>query len=228
LIKKELLKKVSRLCLQNASQLLKDADLLFAFKSYGSALALVTIGNEEFGKAVIYKMFAEGFIDDQSLPINFHECLKKGNFQELASQSCWMGLALASCLEEFGESIYSIFANAENINLELTGKPSSNETKNIIALIDNLGKHIIKFQNYYQNKNDGLHVFLDYVDEKANSPLEIDKSEVNKIITKSRERFSFVEPFFEINLSKTQKQKFTEILNKAYVKYHFLNNVNNY
>lgn len=116
--KQELLTQASDSCLENATKLIKDADLLFAFKSYGSALALVTIGNEEVGKAVIYKLLSYGFITEESLPNNFRQYLDEENYQALASQSCWMGLALASCAQEFGELAYSFLGKTKNIDFE--------------------------------------------------------------------------------------------------------------
>ncbi|MGD2066361.1 MAG: AbiV family abortive infection protein, partial [Candidatus Bathyarchaeota archaeon] len=138
--KQELLKEASDLCLENAKKLIKDADLLFAFKSYGSALALVTIGNEEVGKAVIYKLLSHNLITEESLPNNFHQYLQEDNFQALASQSCWMGLALASCAQEFGELLYSFLGKTKNIDFEHNEIPlSSTETAQAMKLIENLG-----------------------------------------------------------------------------------------
>jgi len=222
LIKQELLRETSDLCLENARKLIRDADLLFAFKSYGSALALVAIGNEEFGKAVIYKLLSQDLITEASIPNNFHQYLKEGNYQALASQSCWMGLALASCIQEFWELIYSLLGKTKGIDFENTENPlSSTETIQVMKLIENLGNHIIDCQRYYKNVKKGLYVTLNYVDEKACSPLDIDDSEVQKIISTSRERLSFIEPFFIINLTETQKRMMIEFFKKAYDKYHF-------
>ncbi len=220
--KQELLKEASDLCLENARKLIKDADLLFAFKSYGSALALVTIGNEEVGKAVIYKLLSHDLITEESLPDNFHQYLQEENYQVLASQSCWMGLALVSCAQEFGELLYSFLGKTKNIDFEHNEIPlSSTETAQAMKLVENLGNHIVECQRYYKNVKKGLYVILDYRDEKVCSPLEIDESKVQKIISSSRERLGFVEPFFAVNLTEIQKRLVMKFFNKAYGKYHF-------
>jgi AbiV family abortive infection protein len=222
LVKQKLLKEASDLCLENARKLLRDADLLFAFKSYGSALALVTIGNEEFGKAVIYKLLSQDFITEKSIPKNFHQYLKEENYQALASQSCWMGLALASCAHEFGDMIYSLIGKMKNINFEHNENPlSSTEETQVMELIKNLGDHLVDCQRYYKNIKKGLYVTLDYVDENALSPLEVSESEVQKIVSESRERLTFVEPFFNITVTEKQKRIVIEFFKKAYDIYHF-------
>ena len=220
--KQELLKEASDLCLENSRKLIKDSELLFAFKSYGSALALVTIGNEEFGKAIIYKMLSHDLITEESIPNNFHQHLEKENYQELASQSCWMGLALASCAQEFGELLYSFLGKTKNIDLEHNKNPlSSTETTQVLKLVENLGKHIVECQRYYKNVKKGLYVALNPVDGKVVSPLDMDESEVHKIISSSRERLSFVETFFAVNLTEIQKRLVIKFFKKAYHKYHF-------
>jgi len=44
---------------------------------------------------------------------------------------------------------------------------------------------------------------------------------VHKIISSSRERLSFVEPFFAVNLTEMQKRLVMKFFRKAYGKYHF-------
>ena len=220
--KQELLEEASDLCLENAKKLIKDAELLFAFKSYGSALALVTIGNEEVGKAVIYKLLSQGLITEKSIPGNFNQHMREGDYQALASQACWMGLALASCAQEFGELLYTFLGKTKNIDFEHNKIPlSSIETTRALKLIENLGNHIVECQRYYKNVKKGFHVTLDYGNEKVCSPLEIAEPEVHKIISSSRERLSFVEPFFAVNLTEMQKRLVMKFFRKAYGKYHF-------
>lgn len=220
--KQELLNEATDLCLENARKLIKDAELLFAFKSYGSALALVTIGNEEFGKAVIYKMLSNDLITKESLPNNYHQYLEEENYQSLAFQSCWMGLALASCAQEFGELLYSFLGKTKNVDLEHNKNPlSSTETTQALKLIENLGKHIVECHRYYKNVKKGLYVTLNPADGKVLSPLDIDESEVHRIISSSRERLSFVETFFTINPTEAQRRMVMAFFKKAYSKYHF-------
>ena len=45
---------ISRLCLTNAKQYIKDAKILYSMKSYGHALALTVLSDIEVGKSVIY------------------------------------------------------------------------------------------------------------------------------------------------------------------------------
>ena len=220
--KNEVLEEASDLCLENAKKLIKDADLLFAFKSYGSALALVTIGNEEFGKAVIYKLLSQDLITEESIPSNFQQYLQEENYQVLASQSCWMGLALASCAQEFGELLYSFLGKTKNFDFKHNEIPlSSTETTQARKLIENLGNHIMECQRHYKDVKKGLYVTLNYVDKKTLSPLDIAESEVQKIISTSRERLGFVETFFTINLTEAQKRLVITFFKTAYGKYHF-------
>jgi hypothetical protein len=51
----------SRECISNARSLLGSAKLLGAAGTYGPACALLTIAMEELGKAVAFKLCAEGY-----------------------------------------------------------------------------------------------------------------------------------------------------------------------
>jgi hypothetical protein len=44
---------------------------------------------------------------------------------------------------------------------------------------------------------------------------------VKQIISESRERLAFVEPFFNINVTEKQKRIVIEFFKKAYGRYHF-------
>lgn len=90
-----------------------------------------------------------------------------------------------------------------------------------MKLVENLGKHIVECQRHYKNVKKGLYVVLDYADEEVLSPLDVAESEVKKIISSSRERLGFVEPFFAVNLTEIQKQLVMTFFKTAYGKYHF-------
>ena len=131
-------------------------------------------------------------------------------------------MAFASCVQEFGGLLYSLFGKTKDIDFEHDESPlSSTETAQVMKLIENLGKHIVACQRYYKNVKKGLYVTLDYVDEKMSSPLDIAESEVQEIISSSRDRLGFVEPFFAVNFTEIQKRMVMEFFKKAYGKYHF-------
>ena len=87
----EQLSKVSKSCLNNAKQYVKDAQLLYSLKSYGHALALTVLCDIELGKAVIFHLCSKGLITEV-LPNQFLLHYKENKFEKLASETWWVGL----------------------------------------------------------------------------------------------------------------------------------------
>ena len=69
-----LLEKAVNLCLGNAKQYLRDADLLHSFKSYRQSLALTAMSGVELGKAVIYPLRSKGLVAQETLSFPFNSC----------------------------------------------------------------------------------------------------------------------------------------------------------
>ena len=96
----KLLKEAVKLCLDNAEQYHKDAEILVALRSYGHALALTVLGEEELSKAIIYYLRSEGL-----LPENFRLHLDKKQYGYLDEQAWAKGLTISYKIVELGESI---------------------------------------------------------------------------------------------------------------------------
>ena len=100
MIEASVLEKAAKLCLKNARQLIKDAEFLYSFKSYGHALGLTVLSDVELGKAVIYHLWSKGLISGETLPPPLQACFWERQYGLFASKTWWVGLAIASNVEE--------------------------------------------------------------------------------------------------------------------------------
>ena len=86
------------MCLENVEQYHKDAELLIAIRSYGHALALVVLSEEEFAKAIMCHLWSEEIL---SQPSDF----RKEEYAEFCQTQRAVGLALSHNLVNLAEEI---------------------------------------------------------------------------------------------------------------------------
>ena len=210
------LSQVSKSCLNNAKQYVKDAEMLYSTKSYGHALALTVLGDIELGKAVIYHLCSKELITEEVLPNQYLSYFRENNFERLASETWWVGVVLASNVDVLVSNLFNLTNYSGSIIVKGSRSKLTQETKNQIS-------EIIKEM---QPKNKMIHELLEFAsqgffvklktEEKCCSPLNVDESLVKERIGEIRERIVNGEPFLLLSFSETQKSIAQELLKAAF------------
>lgn len=99
------LENVAKLCLKNATQYIKDAEILCSFKSYGHALALTVLSDVELGKSAIFSVWSKDLIVGTTLPPPFQSCFWEKKYGLFASKTWWVGLIIASNIEDLVQEL---------------------------------------------------------------------------------------------------------------------------
>jgi AbiV family abortive infection protein len=179
--------------LENAEQYYKDAELLFSFKSYGHAFALVVLCEEEFGKAVLYHLYSQDL-----LPESFTSCLRQNLYQPLEKRLMAIGYAIGSNIDELMECI------EESSRFVRTGTKKSPLTNRNLKLKEKMLNDLEEFQGLLEKKERGFYVRFN-VKERVSSPNSIGKSEVKKYLHQVKDKLELLKPFFLLSLTPSQK-----------------------
>ena len=173
LSEKNILDKASSLCLKNAKQHIKDAELLYSFKSYGHALALTVLSDVEIGKTAIFNLWSKNLIKEEILPPSFQPIFQEKNYDLFASQTWFIGFVVASNVHELVQEV--IDASEEAGDFTAKGELSGKAKKRISAIIESMTKNskmLGKYEEYLQN---GFFVNLGVKEEEIKTPGAIEK-----------------------------------------------------
>lgn len=194
------LKEAVILCLENAEQYYQDAEILVAIRSYGHAFALTVLGEEEFGKAMIYYLFSQNLFPKDLLSEPFKSYLKKGQYGTLGKQYLAMGYALISGLDELVKDI------VESIEMTRTRKKLETTIRgqNASKLAEKIRIGLDQFQKLQNKKESGLFVDFDVMNE-ISSPNLFKKSEVKEYLHQAKNRLELYKPFITLSLTPSQK-----------------------
>lgn len=206
-----LLEKVTRLCLNNAKQYLRDAEFLYSSQSYGHALALTVLSDIEVGKSVIYYVCSQGMITEEVLPPQFISYLKEKQYDLLASETWWLGLVLASNVDVLVPILFrvSVFSGTSASDL------SQETRKQIFELVEELKSENEKIFELHEFASKSFFVNLKFREEKVDSPSNIMKSLVKERLEETKKRIENGEPFLFLSFSEKQKKIAQEFLKTA-------------
>lgn len=100
-------KEAAWLCVENAEQFIKDSELLITNKSYGHALSLAFLADEELAKATLFFVLAQGRIelDDQVLKEVLKLITKHSFKQGLQAESEFFHIIFLPLLEEISKLV---------------------------------------------------------------------------------------------------------------------------
>lgn len=188
----KLLKEAVVLCLDNAEQYHKDAEILVAFRSYGHALALTVLGEEELAKAIIYYLWSEDL-----LPEHFISYLEKKQYGHIDEQAWAKGLTISYEIIELGEHIREAIEKRERIR-----------TQDFISLPRLFDKksNVLKFKTLQKNKERGFYVDFNTEKMKFLSPSSLKKDMVERYLSETKNRFEFLKPFLSLSLTPSEKK----------------------
>lgn len=205
----KLVKEAVKLCMDNAEQYHKDAELLIDNRSYGHAFALAVLGEEELAKAMMYRLCSEGL-----LPEHYELYLRKRLDKHLHKQA-WAGsLGLVYIITELIQSIRkSIEEQAE----EDFGKRKKIVKQKLKEAADDIREQGIskrgemyelleRFATLQEDKNKGLYVDFDFEKKELTSPKSLKKDEVEKYLSQVKSRFEFVKPLLTMSFTPSEKK----------------------
>ncbi len=212
-----LLSEASKYCLDNAKQYVKDARILYSTKSYGHALALTVLSDIELGKSVIYHLCAKGMVTEDVLPKQFQPHIKEEEYDSIASETWWVGLVLASNVEDLVPNIFTFCDYSGKISTDRNRSELSNEVKKQMErLIEKMRPENKRINELMEFACKGFFVKLKENEEKIVSPSDVDKSIVKARLEKVEERIENGEPFLLLSFSKIQKKIAQGLLKQAF------------
>ena len=212
-----LLLEASKHCLDNAKQYVKDARILYSTKSYGHALAITILSDIELGKSVIYHLCAKGMVTEDILPKQFQSHIKEKKYDTLASETWWVGLVLASNVEDLVPNIFTFCDYSGKISSDRNKSELSNEVKKQMdRLIEKMKPENKRINELIEFACKGFFVKFKENEEKIVSPSDVDKSIVKARLEKVEERIENGEPFLLLSFSQIQKRIAKGLLSQAF------------
>jgi len=213
----EQLAKASTLCLNNAKQYVKDAELLFSTESFGHALALTILGDIELGKSVIYHLCSKGLIIEKVLPTQFISYLEEKKYEKLASNTWWVGLVLASNIDVLVPNLLTFVRYSGTFSIEGSKSNLSKDSKKLMSeIIEEMKPENAKIHQLLEFASKGFFVNFKIEENKLDSPLSVEKSLVRERIEKVKERIKNGEPFLLLSFSGIQKKIAQGLLEAAF------------
>ncbi len=209
------LEKAALLCLKNARQYIKDADLLYSFKSYGHALALTVLSEVELGKAVIYHLWSKDLISGETLPPPFQDFFWEKKYGLFASETWWIGTVIASNIEELVRSL--IDASEEAGDAASTGgELSSSALQRIAEVTERMRLENDKLAELELHRSLSFFVDFSVHDASILTPDLAQKSLVRDRIREAKQRIRVGTPFLSLSLSDVPKRIAKILLEEAF------------
>jgi len=185
----KILTEAVKLCLDNAEQYIKDAEVLVKNSSYGHAFALSVLAEEETAKAWMYYLCVQGILGVHG---DWRKDIRKHRFkQKLAF--------MLTLMYKVGELIYEIQESVEKM-----AEANSNKAKEIVLKkMKNFQERMVKsvtyqrgefheslkwFKGMQEEKEKALYVDLNIERKRLSSPKMFNKSEVRKYLSQVEKR----------------------------------------
>jgi len=185
----KILREAVKLCLDNAEQYIKDAEILVKNLSYGHAFALSVLAEEEVAKAWMYYLCVEGVL-------GVHGDWRKDVLKHRVKQSLAFMLTL---IYKVGELIYEIQESVEKM-----AEANSKKAKEIVLKkMENFQEQMVEsvtyqrgefheslkwFKRMQEEKEKALYVDVDIERKRLSSPEMFNKSEVRKYLSQVEKR----------------------------------------
>lgn len=210
--KNKFFEKASNSCLQNASQYIEDAEILCSFRSYGHALGFTILGDVEMGKAVMYYLFSKNLMPETTLPEPYSNYYLNNEFEQLSSESWWIGFVIISNIEEILQNLIEITKEVivkKNVKFGIKfSKRGRKIQKNLVELMKKENEKIKDIDNQISK---AFLVQSNYKTKVIMTPNQVKKADVKEVIKTARKKLKTVEPFRNLPLNSTQ-QKLTKML----------------
>jgi hypothetical protein len=215
--KNKLLEKTSKICLKNAKQYFKDAEILCSFRSYGHALGFTILGDVEMGKSAIYNLYSKNLIPVSTLPEPYSTYCKESEIEKFAAESWWIGFVLASNIEEIIQNLIEVtqevkIDQTKEFGIKLTKKGIQIQKKLIQKLL--LENEKIKELEEFTTKS--FLVKPDFRTNSVNSPNLVKKSVVKERLKIAKKNIKTAEPFLSFPINSIQKSLTKMLLTIAF------------
>jgi hypothetical protein len=211
-----ILEKGVLLCLQNAKQYIKDADILFSFKSYRHAIALAILSDVELGKAVIYHLLSRDFIAQDTLPSPYQSYIREKQYGFFASETWWVGLLIASNVEYLVQNLLDISEEAGKVG-ENGGKLSASTRRRIAGIVEKMNGENSKLSELEEYIRKGLFVDFNLHEDKSIVPAMVGRTLVKERISSSKQRIKIARPFLSLSLTEVPRTIAKQLLREAFV-----------
>jgi len=207
------LEKATVLCLKNAKQYIKDAEILHSFKSYKHSLALTVLSDVELGKAVIYHLWSKDLIEGRILPEPFQVSFLERQYRKFASETWWVGLTIASNVEFLVQEILD--ASEQTPNAAKGEKFSALTMKKITGVIEKMqleNDKLIELESYRS-----LGFFADSMGDDNNiNSISVEKSLARVRIQQVKNRLRVGTPFLSLSFSEASNGIVKALLKEAF------------
>jgi AbiV family abortive infection protein len=210
-----ILEKGSFLHLKNAKQYIKDADLLFSFKSYRHALALTILSDVELGKAVVYHLLLKDVIGEDTLPRRYKSYLQKGQYELLMSETWFVGLLIASNVEYLVQALLDISDEAGKITAN-GGDPSACVQRMMVEIIQKMNGEKKNLKKMEEEKKKAFIIDLN-LQEADFSEMSVDeKTLIRERISEAKFRIKIGQPFLSLSLTGASRKIAVQLLGEAF------------
>lgn len=203
LSEESILEKAASLCLKNAKQYIKDADLLYSFKSYGHALSLTVLSDVELGKTVIYNLWSKNLIKEDILPSYFRPIFREKKYDLFASETWWIGFVIASNVHELVQSLIDVSEEAGDLvaKRELSAV-AKKRIAELIKKMNNENNLIGEFEDYLRQ---GFFVDFGLPEIGISTPAMVERALVREHLRRAKQRINFCKPFLSLSLSEVSR-----------------------
>ena len=204
-----LIKEYVKACLENVEQFHKDAELLIAIRSYGHALALVALSEEEFAKAIMCHLWSEGVLSEL---FDF----RKEGYTEFCQSQRPVGLAISHNIVNLGEEIRKTFegrARRRTHDKTTPPQPMQEVTQVVREIRNDLGL----YQRLQEDKERGFYVTLDFDNQELRVPTSTNKNAVEEYLHQAKSRFEFVKPFLNYSFTPREKKIVNTLIQDIFV-----------
>ena len=207
------LRKALGLCVDNAEQFIKDAEILIENSSYGHAFALSVLAEEEIAKAWIYHICAEGVIGVEGTwkrDIRDHR-LKQGFGLLLGLIYKIIGL-LREIKESVDKEAGDNSRKAKRIALK---KMKDFKEQMLESATHQRGEfhELLKwFKTLQDEKEKALYIDIDFRENTFTSPKKFEKRDVKKYLEQVEERLEITREMLSHRLTPSQKASIKSML----------------
>ena len=209
------LEKAAALCLRNAKQYIKDADLLYSFKSHGHALALTVLANIEIGKCVIYHLWSKDLISGQTLPPPFQSYFWEKKYGLFASETWWIGLTIASNIEELMKEMIDASEEAGDATSH-GGGLATPALQRISQLTEKMRLENNKLKELEDDRTISFFVDFSVHDASVFTPEMVERKLVKERIKTAKQLIRVGAPFLSLSLSDVPRKIARILLEEAF------------
>ncbi|MGZ4850557.1 MAG: AbiV family abortive infection protein [Candidatus Bathyarchaeia archaeon] len=209
-----ILEKCALLCLKNAKQYIKDADILFSFKSYQHSLALTILSDVELGKAVVYHLLSKDLILGDTLPSPYQLYFREKEYGLFASETWWLGLTIASNIEYLVQNLLDISELGE-VAANVGDSAAFTQTR-ITELVKKMNGENSNFEELEEYWTKAFFVDHNLHEAEFGTVDVVEKTLVKERISRAKQRIKIGQPFLSLSLTKAPRRIAEHLLGEAF------------